>query len=760
MEEAEWTEEQLAELVTIKCSDDVELHPYNSFLGSVISSYTVKNGEYFSRSHKLVLMSEKTDGITKKFLINNQVVTPELSDGKYTAFYNIPTDVTELDISVVYEAESGSVYFGSNDCLNWTPVDSAEGYIISVSIDGEYAYSLDASWALSDYFLEQNAPIRIGNYEISVYAVIPDADAQYIGSTYVQVDSAQVDENTFYFKKNYDNCYTIVGADYGTANVVIPGYINGVQVTEIGQASLWNHNDIENVTISEGVKKIQGKSFLGCENLKTINLPDSLERVDGFAFEYCSSVTSMTIPKNVSYIVWSPFNEMASLTEINCDPENEYYTSVDGVLFNKDMTAVIAYPVGRKGAYTVPETVKNIEPYVFSGAKYLPEINILGSIEGINNGAFDNCTSLESVFINEGVKYVGSYAFSGCTNITTFYVPESVTNIGDCAFGFTDPWTISPDFYLSGKEGSMIEAYAFRYGIPFNPVGTAESDPFDQSNSQSSSVEDIDGEISATPSVNIQDKNNGSFNFSNYFFSVSKMKDLEKEETYHGLLEGKESDTVHFLDIDLTDENGTSFGDAFSGLIMVDIPYPLEQLGNGYGRYHLYRMTENGVEENPGKHVSISGNHYYRVYLEHFSDYALVENKDTVACVGHSILLGNDIGVKFFMDIAGDFTSSESSMVFSVSGKETEKIPVASAEKAELNGKEVYMFTCHVAAAEMTDQISAQIVCNENTSDVFSYSVQKYADYILANKSENTEFAKAVPVATHYQLNERCRANP
>lgn len=747
LEEAEWTDEQMSELVTIKCGNDVELHPYNSYLGSIISSYTVSNGEYFSRNHKLVLMSDELDGFTKKFLINNEIITPELSDGKYTAFYDIPAEVTELDISVVYETSSESVYFGSNDCLYWDPVELAEGYEIKVNVDGEYAYSLYSLGAISDYFLEQDAPIRLGSYQISVYALFPDAEAQYIGSTCVEVESAQVGENTFYYKTNSDNCYTIVGAEYGTTDVVIPGYINEVQVTEIGQASLWFHSDIENVTVSEGVKKIQGKSFLGCENLKTINLPDSLERVDGFAFQYCSSVTSMTIPKNVSYIVWSPFNEMASLTEIDCDPENEYYTSVDGVLFTKDMTAVVAYPVGRKGAYTVPETVKYIEPYVFSGAKYLTEINILGSIEGINNGAFDGCTSLNSVVINEGVKYVGSYAFSGCTGIKTFYVPESVTNIGDRAFGFSDPWTLDPDFYLSGKEGSMIEAYAFRYGIPFNPVGTADNDPFDENNSQSSSVEDIDGDISATPPVNIQDKSNSSFDFSSYFFSVSKITDLEKEEAYQELLEGNDSDTVHFLDFDLTDENGASYGDAFTGLIMVDIPYPTELLGNGYGRYHLYRMTENGVEEIPGKHISISGDHFYRVYLEHFSDYALVEaaNESSASCVGHDILLDGDIGVKFYMELTGDYASEQSSMVFSVSGKETD-IPVANAEKTELNGKEVYVFTCHVAAAEMTDQINAQIVCGETASDVFSYSVQEYANYILANESTNSEFAKAAPV--------------
>ncbi|MGN0649739.1 MAG: leucine-rich repeat protein [Oscillospiraceae bacterium] len=747
LEECEWTEEQLSELVTIKCSNDVELHPYNSYLNSIISYYTVNNGEYFSKNHKLVLMSEELEGFTKKFLINGEIITPELSDGKYTAFYDIPAEATELNINVIYETESEAVYFGSNDCLCWNPVESASGYEISVSVDGEYAYSLYPSWSSWDYFLEQNAPIRLGNYQISVYALFTDAQPQYIGSIEVKVESAKIGENTFYYKTNSDGCYTIVGAVYGTKDVVIPGYINDVQVTEIGQASLWFHNEIENVTISEGVKKVQGKSFLGCENLKTITLPDSLERVDGFAFQYCSSVTSMTIPKNVSYIVWSPFNEMASLTEINCAAENEYYTSVDGVLFTKDMTAVVAYPVGRKGAYTVPETVRYIEPYVFSGAKYLTEINILGSIEGINNGAFDGCQSLNSVVINEGVKYVGCYAFSGCTGIKSFYVPESVTNIGDGAFGFSDPWTLNPDFYLSGKEGSMIEAYAFRYGIPFNPVGTAENDPFDNENSQSSSVDGIDGDILATPPVNIQDKENGSFDFGSYFFSVSKITDLEKEEAYQELLQGKDSDTVHFLDFDLTDEEGTSHGEDFTGLIMVDIPYPLEQLGNGYGRYHLYRMTENGIEEIPGKHVSISGSHFYRVYLEHFSDYALVETEDvsSAACVSHSILLGDDIGVRFYMELTGEFASEQSKMVFTVSGKQSE-MTVADAEKTVLNGKEVYVFTCHVAAAEMADSISAQVVCGKTVSEAITYSVQEYASYILANQGENAEFAKAAPL--------------
>lgn len=748
LEECDWTDEQMSSLVRLNHTDDLVVFSYNSYYDSIVYNYRWPSGGYFGRNYKLVMMTEVVSGVEKKFVVNGQTITPEVSGGNYVAYYTIPDDVSELNISVTSDQSPYYIYFGSNDCLYWSEVEGAQSYDLRVSVDGKYAYTINWGSNMSDYFVEQNAPIRTGMYRIDAYALMPDGSEVFISNISVEVRSAEYDGSKYFYKQNSEGYLTIIGAEYGKKDIVIPAELDGVRVTEIGQASLWNHDEIESLVISEGIKKVQGKSISGCVNLKTISLPDSLELVDGYAFEGCTSVTSMTVPKNVSHIVWSPFNRMTSLTEINCDPENQYYTSVDGVLFKKDMTSIVAYPVGRKGAYTVPETVKYIEPYVFNGAEYLTDITILGDIGGINNGAFEDCKNLRSVTITDGVEYVGSYAFKGCVNIKHFYVPESVTNIGDRAFGFQDFDSIDPEFYLSGKEGSMIEVYAFRYGIPFNPDGKSEKDPFDGDKSQTGSVDEIDGDISVTPPTNIQDKNNKSFDFSDYFFSVSKVKDLQKEENYKNLLEGKNSDKVHFLDLDLTDEEGKSYGEAFSGLVQVDIPYPLEYLGNGYGRYHLYRMTEKGIEEIPGKHVSLSGKHFYRVYLEHFSDYALVENDESESsaeCVGHSILLDNGIGVKFYMDLSGAFASEQSEMVFSVAGRRY-IFAVSEAETTEISGRKVYVFTCPVAASEMTDVISAQIVSGDASSSAFSYSVQKYADYILENAASDPSLARAVPV--------------
>ena len=64
-----------------------------------------------------------------------------------------------------------------------------------------------------------------------------------------------------------------------------------------------------------------------------------------------------------------------SLTEIKVNSTNKEYVAVDGVMFRKDMTEIMAYPAGRTDAtYAIPQSVQELCPYVFSGAKYLEEI--------------------------------------------------------------------------------------------------------------------------------------------------------------------------------------------------------------------------------------------------------------------------------------------------------------------------------------------------------------------------------------------------
>jgi hypothetical protein len=91
------------------------------------------------------------------------------------------------------------------------------------------------------------------------------------------------------------------------------------------------------------------------------------------------------------------------------DSQNPAYTSVEGVLFNKNRTVLIAYPVGKQGSYTVPSNVTSIGNYAFYRCSGLTSITIPSSVTSIGDEAFNGCRSM-SITISRRTR-IGSNAF-------------------------------------------------------------------------------------------------------------------------------------------------------------------------------------------------------------------------------------------------------------------------------------------------------------------------------------------------------------
>lgn len=445
-------------------------------------------------------------------------------------------------------------------------------------------------------------------------------------------------ENSFTYEETADGL-VITGGTINDPNVVIPSEIGGTPVVEIG-ANAFNFNgDIETLVISENVKRIDWYAFNTCENLAEVTLPDSLEYIDDWAFERCSSLKTVTIPKNTSHVGSGAFAQNTSMTSINCDPANGAYVSVDGVLFTKDMRELTAYPCGRSGGYTVPESVNHIGNAAFYGAKKLSSVEISGTLDFIGFEAFAECELLGSVNINDGVNYVGYWAFRGCTGIKQITVPQSVTNIGDQAFGFRSADNKYDDFSLRGYKDSSVYYYAIRHDIPFVIIGDAdkENSPFKEENSveepvasnPSKAEEDSITSITVNPAFNMKNKNETGVGI-----DLSKIK-IKAEEIYQdeeSIRRAEEAlgDVIkgnkHYNLLDLTLlYDGEDFSNGYDGLIKVIIPIPT---GHRDKEFYCYRIVDNnGTPEKeiiPGKRVEDS----YIIYLEHFSTYAFVGDGD------------------------------------------------------------------------------------------------------------------------------------
>lgn len=163
--------------------------------------------------------------------------------------------------------------------------------------------------------------------------------------------SASETENDFTYDVNFDDDQTVmIGRYTGTEeNVVIPETLGGKPVVRINSGAFGS-------------------------SVKSVTLPDSMDVVYFFAFSNCTSLESINVSEN-----------------------NTAYTSVDGVLFYKNMSCLVCYPAGKEGtSYTIPDSVTAME-----------------------NGAFYNCAELESVTIPKSMKRIPQSAFGECTSLKT-----------------------------------------------------------------------------------------------------------------------------------------------------------------------------------------------------------------------------------------------------------------------------------------------------------------------------------------------------
>ena len=194
-------------------------------------------------------------------------------------------------------------------------------------------------------------------------------------------------------------------------------------VKKIGQGTFSDCKSLTIVTIPNNVTLIENAAFTGCSSLVSINIPEGIEKINGSTFEGCSSLVSITIPGNVNEVDKSAFWFCSSLQEINVVEENLYYTSVDGVLFDKEKTILICCPEGKTGSYTVPEGVSKIGDGAFEICSKLLEIGISESVTSIGYYAFSGCSSLQSIDVAEGnVNYASIDGVLFDKNVTTLMV--------------------------------------------------------------------------------------------------------------------------------------------------------------------------------------------------------------------------------------------------------------------------------------------------------------------------------------------------
>lgn len=358
-----------------------------------------------------------------------------------TAF--IPSNVTQIAFNAFSSCSDDLVLFGAVDSYAETFAGDTSIMFSGYRVLSEEEKTCEiAKWSLPAEATTVQIPEQIGSYTVT-----------------------SIGEDVFSGKESL-------------VSITIPETI-----TTIHERAFSNCKALKNVNISENIKTIEYQTFYGCQSLENITIPQGVTSIEDSAFYGCSSLKSIYIPSSVTEIGSQAFSFTASLKSFSVDNENPNYSSENGVLFNKDKTALLQYPIGKADTtYIIPDTVAeiaatafadcaalesvvipnsvtSIDLFAFSNCTALKNVTLPGSILYLNN-VFTNCTALENVVIGNGLASLYG-AFEGCTALKSIVLPRSMEMITYDTFEGCD------DLTIYGYADNYAETFAENFDIPF-----------------------------------------------------------------------------------------------------------------------------------------------------------------------------------------------------------------------------------------------------------------------------------------------------
>jgi hypothetical protein len=198
----------------------------------------------------------------------------------------------------------------------------------------------------------------------------------------------------------------------------------------IGERAFENFNSLLSLIIPPNVTIIGEGAFMFCSSLVRIEIPDSVETIGNHAFAHCSSLTTITVGRGLESGL-GDFSLNTSLMNIFVDEANAFYRDINGILFNKDMTTLIHFPINREEtSYIVPDEVTRID---FIGGKNLSEIIIHDNVTNIGSISYTPWFREQA----DGIVYIGNIALAWKGTMpenTNLFIKEGTTVISSNAF--------------------------------------------------------------------------------------------------------------------------------------------------------------------------------------------------------------------------------------------------------------------------------------------------------------------------------------
>ena len=248
-------------------------------------------------------------------------------------------------------------------------------------------------------------------------------------------------------------------------DVVIPSKLDNYTVTRVGER-LFYYNDkvidkVTSVSFPNSVKKLDSFTLEDTYKIKKVTFGKYVTEIPDYFLFYCYGIKkSYTIPPQVTKVDESSFPRylktlivgkglkefdgtyslasFPSLEKIKVSRNNKYFSSKDGVLYNKKKTKLLGYPGGKKTSkFTMPSSVKTIVDSSFSEHKNLRNVIFTKNVKIIERWAFSQCEKLSSINIPKNITSIGGCAFFGCHSVTKLTINANKNlKIGNEAFSY------------------------------------------------------------------------------------------------------------------------------------------------------------------------------------------------------------------------------------------------------------------------------------------------------------------------------------
>ncbi len=282
------------------------------------------------------------------------------------------------------------------------------------------------------------------------YLRIPSS-VRYIGH-HAFFDTVEKKDDEFI---GYDKVYISMSEEefknVETGNQWIPEYDSGLldKKVELVFDAKKEYVTAINYTSKED-NTLEITSVINVDKVKEFSTEDENGRtvtsIAPHAFKWDTSIETVYIGKDVAELTGETFTHLRALKKIEVDENNKSFCSVDGVLYTKDMTILLACPVAYEGGkeFVVPETVTTIGRSAFSDCKF-EKISLPEGLRSIERHAFLKAESLKEIVsykgektynsLPEGLEVIGIDAFNYAAGLTYLYIPASIKDLG--AYSFT-----------------------------------------------------------------------------------------------------------------------------------------------------------------------------------------------------------------------------------------------------------------------------------------------------------------------------------